>query len=265
MTFDHTLNRLPIKFVDEAERDTVIAKYIADHKDEFREWYMPLQVGKHAIPARTFPKFNDRPESLLDETSGKRKWDLTLSKVMPSLTGKAVCDMGCNIGIFSLEVAKLGVKSVDGFDRGVDIVQPNNHHLGTQNVAQQAYFVRNVYEAYNGVRYDQVQFHTADLMEIDFTQHRYDVFMALCVLYHLGADRMEEIIQQVSEHTPEIILQANNGHGGDLGQLSSLENHVRLLTKYGYTVEKTVMGPVGYPHPVVYAKKDFKGGMINND
>lgn len=258
MTFDHAIDRLPIEFLDDTERDAIISSYISNHKDEFPEWYMPLQVGEHIIPARTFPKFNERPESLLDDTSGKRKWDLTLSKVMPNLVGKTVCDMGCNIGIFSLEAAKLGAMSVDGFDRGVDIVQPNNHHLGVQSVAQQAYFVRNIYEAYDGVRYDQVQFYAADLMTIDFTQHRYDVFMALCVLYHLGADRMEEIIQQISEHTPEVILQANNGHGGGLGRLSSLENHVQLLTKYGYTIETTVMGPIGYSHPVVYAKKDIK-------
>ena len=256
--FDHTAYYLPIDGNQE-ERDILIAEYIAEHKNEFPEWYMPLQLGPHTIPARTYPDFKDRPDSLLDETSGKRKWDLTLSKVMPDLKGKTVCDIGCNIGIFSLEMGLLGATSVCGFDRGSDIVQPNNHHLGTQSVVQQAYMVRNIYEAYHGCRIPHVHFKEQDLMTIDFTSLHYhlDVFVACCVLYHLGAERMEEIIKDISTHTPEVILQANNGHGGELGESSCLANHVRLLDKYGYTIEKTVMGPAGYPHPCVYATKEI--------
>ena len=257
MTFDHMGFGLPIEGAQE-ERDAAIDAYIEAHKDSFPEWYMPLQIGEHSIQARTYPHFNWRPDSLLDDTSGKRKWDLTLSKVMPDLQGKTVCDIGCNIGIFSMEMARLGALSVDGFDRGPDIVQPNNHDLGTQSVAKQAYMVRNIYEAFHSQRFPGVHFHEQDLMTMEFVcEHVYDVFVACCVLYHLGAERMEQIIKDISAHTPEVILQANNGHGGGLGQLSSLANHVSLLTKYGYEVQKTVMGPPGYPHPVVYATKEI--------
>lgn len=252
----HSMTQLSIGG-DEAERDQMMSQYIIKHRDEFPEWYMPLVLGEHKILARTFPTFQERPDSLVDNTCGKLKWDLTLSKIMPDLIGKTVCDIGCNIGIFSLEMARRGARSVDGYDRGRDIVQPNNHHLGTQSVAQQAYFVRNLYEVYHNERYSQVRFHEMDLMTMDFNKHRFDVFVACCVLYHLGAERMEEIIKTISEHTPEVVLQANNGHGGELGTLSSLAYHVQLLTKYGYEVQKTIMGPVGYPHPVVYASKTF--------
>lgn len=254
-TFDHMGFGLPIEGTQE-ERDVAIKNYIADHRDSFPEWYMPLEIGPHTIPARTYPRFNDRPDSLLDDTSGKRKWDLTLSKVMPDLTGKFVFDLGCNIGIFSIEMAILGARHVHGFDRGPDIVQPNNHDLGTQSVAKQAYMVRNIYEAYYGERIGNVSFEEQDLMTMDLKAGVCDVLVAPCVLYHLGAERMEEIIKDASEHIPEIILQANNGHGGELGKLSCLANNVQLLTKYGYEVQKTVTVRPGYPHPVVYATKE---------
>jgi SAM-dependent methyltransferase len=216
---------------------------------------MPLQLGPHSIPARTYPTFQNRPESLLDETSGKRKWDLIISKNLPDLKGKVVCDIGCNIGIFSLEMARLGAKAVHGFDRGQDIIQPNNPHLGAQSVAQQAYFVRNLYEAFHSARYPQVHFHEKDLMTMDFDQCVFDVFVACCVLYHLGYDRMDSIIKTISRRVPEVFLQANNGHGGGLGQLSSLDSHIQLLEKYDYRIIRIDKGPEGYPHPIVYARK----------
>ena len=254
--FSHQNHLMPIDG-DMAQRNTVIQEYIKAHKDDFPEWYMPLQIGEHTIQARTYPDFNYRPASLLDDTSGKRKWDLTLSKVMPDLEGKIVWDLGCNIGIFSLEMALLGALHVHGFDRGPDIVQPNNHHLGTQSVMQQAYMVHNIYEAYHGKRIRNVTFHEKDLMTFDINSSQCNVLVAPCVLYHLGAERMEEIIKDASERIPEIILQANDGHGGELGQLSSLASHVSLLTKYGYEVQKTVTVRPGYPHPVVYATKEI--------
>jgi len=256
MTYDHKNFGLSIKG-SLKERDAAIALYIETHKDNFPEWYMPLQIGEHTIQARTYPHFNNRPESLEDDTSGIRKWHLTLRRVMPDLKDKIVFDLGCNIGIFSLEMANLGALHVHGFDRGFGIVQPNNHDLGAQSVVQQAYMVRNIYEAYHGRKWKNVTFHEQDLMTLDLKTAQCNVLVAPCVLYHLGAERMEEIIRDASEHIPEIILQANNGHGGELGALSCLSNHVRLLNKYGYTIEQTVMGPVGYPHPCVYATKEI--------
>jgi 2-polyprenyl-3-methyl-5-hydroxy-6-metoxy-1,4-benzoquinol methylase len=254
--FNHSNCALSITGSSE-RRDTIIAEYIAVHKDEFPEWYMPLQIGRNAIPARTYPTFTDRPESLLDDTLGKRKWDLTLSKVMPDLSDKVVFDLGCNIGIFSLEMALLGASCVHGFDRGPDIVQPNNHHIGTQSVAQQAYMVRNIYEVHHGRRIPNVMFHEQDLMTFNLENVQCDVLVAPCVLYHLGAERMEEIIRDVSDHIPEVVVQANNGHGGELGKLSSLGHHTRLLLKYGYRISKSVIGPPGYPHPAVCATKEI--------
>jgi 2-polyprenyl-3-methyl-5-hydroxy-6-metoxy-1,4-benzoquinol methylase len=236
------------------EKDRVIAEHIAKHKDEFPEWYMPIQLGKHTIPSRTYPSFHDRPESLKDNTLGQLKWDFIIKKNLPDLKGKRVCDVGCNVGVFSLNMYDLGAIMVDGYDRGHDIIQPNNAHLGNQNVAAQAYFVRNLYEAYFNQGYSHVNFFDVDLMTVDFSKFDYDVFFSCCTLYHLGAERMNRIIKDISKRIPEVFIQANNGHGGGLGKLSSLEYNISLLKTYEYKIIR-VDNPEGYPHPVIYASK----------
>jgi 2-polyprenyl-3-methyl-5-hydroxy-6-metoxy-1,4-benzoquinol methylase len=235
-------------------KDRVIAEYIAKHKDEFPEWYMPIQLGKHLIPSRTYPSFHDRPESLKDNTLGKLKWDFIIKENLPDLKNKKVCDIGCNAGVFSLNMYDLGADMVDGYDRGYSIIQPNNAHLGNQNVAAQAYFVRNLYEAYFNQNYSRVNFFDVDLMTMDFAKIDYDFFFSCCTLYHLGAERMHQIIKDISGRISEIFLQANNGHGGGLGKLSNLEYHISLLETYGYKI-MWVDDPVDYPHPVIYATK----------
>ncbi len=252
MIVDHSKYSLPISFSNDEERDSVIADYIAKYKDEFPEWYMPLQLGKHTIPVRVYPTFVDQP---LDDGRGIGKWDNVLKHNIPNLKHKRIADLGCSIGIFSLEMVRLGADSVRGFDRGLDMVQANNHHLGKQSVPQQAYFIRNIYEAYYQQRFTNVEFEEADLMVKSFDSDEFDIVVAFCVLYHLGAVRMEEIIEQISQHTPEVIFQANNGHGGGLGKLACRDNHVSLLKKYGYNIIN-IHQPTHCIQPVIYAKKD---------
>jgi 2-polyprenyl-3-methyl-5-hydroxy-6-metoxy-1,4-benzoquinol methylase len=234
-----------------------IESYINQHKDTFPEWYSCFTLGPISIPARTYPTFTNRIESLEDDTMGYKKWELIIKPNLPDLTGKTVCDIGANIGIFSIEMGRLGAKRVDGFDRGPDVVQPNNHNLGSQSVPQQAYFVKNLCEKHYGKKFPHVNFYETDLMTHDFTKERYDVFFSCCVLYHLGPQRMEEIIRDVSKHTPEIFLQANNGHGEELGSDSSITRAEELIQKYGYSTKIVDHGPPEYDHPIVYGVKNI--------
>ena len=231
--------------------------YSETYRDTFPEWYSCFQLGSFLIPARVYPNFTNKPESFDDDTMGHKKWELVIKPNLPDLKGKTVCDIGSNIGIFSTEMGRLGAKRVDGFDRGPDIVQPNNHNLGTQSVPQQAYFVKKLCENHYGEKISNVNFYESDLMTRDFTKDRYDVFFACCVLYHLGSERMEEIIRDISSHTPEVFLQANNGHPPGLRSISDLTHHKMLLEKYGYKIKSIDYGPDNYDHPVVYGVKEF--------
>ncbi len=228
-----------------------ITSYLDAIKDSFKEWYSPLELGPYKLPKITYPHFNEIWD--FDESEGIRNWCSVIRNVVPDISGKTVLDIGSNIGLFSLELARMGAK-VCGVDRGPSVVQPNNPFLGAQSVPNQAYSIRNVYEAYYGVRFTNVAFAEIDLMDFDFSDTKCDLFFSCRVLYHLGKRRMEEIIASISQNIPEIILQSNEGHGGKLGYISSMEFHKKLLGKYGYTIKKE-WAPSGCDHPIVYAGK----------
>ena len=239
-----------------SQNNTKVCKqYFNEFKDKFPEWYAPLDLGEYKIPRRTMPTFLNDESAYENDAYGKKKWDLIIKKNLPDLRRKVVSDVGSSTGIFSLEMARLGARRVDGFDRGLDDRQPNNLNLGIQSVPQQAYFVRNLYEFHYKTVFNHVNFYECDLFKRDFKKHKYDLFFCCCLLYHFGGDRMEEIIRDVSINTPEIFLQANNGHTGELGKVSCLDNHVKLVEKYGYKI-KIDEGYKGYNHPIVYGVKD---------
>jgi len=230
------------------DRDKIIEEYISTYADSFKEWYAPVTLGNHKIYARTHPTFQWRADSINDNTLGKLKWDYIIKDNLPDLKDKKICDLGCNIGLFSLEMGKLGA-IIDGFDRG-----PNtNIYLGSQSVANQAYFVRNLYEVFYKARYPYVNFHEVDLMTCDLGfLKEYDLLFSCCTLYHLGAQRMDQIIEFASKHIPEVFLQSNDLHGGNLGKISNIDYHIKLLEKYNYKIKKIVRIP-GYPHSIIYA------------
>lgn len=168
ITHAPVLRVAPVNHKNYAPAD--IDSYVAGYKDTFPEWYSCFQLGSVAIPARTYPSFKDKIETLGDYTQGYKKWNLIIKPNLPDLTGKTICDVGANIGIFSIEMGRMGAKRVDGFDRGPDVVQPNNHNLGSQSVPQQAYFVKNLCEKHYGKKFPHVNFYETDLMTHDFTK-----------------------------------------------------------------------------------------------
>ncbi len=228
-----------------------MAKYLADAKASFKEWYSPLELGPYKLPKIAYPQFKEVWD--FDDGEGIRNWNSAIRHVVPDVSGKTVLDIGSNIGLFSLELVRMGA-SVCGVDRGPKVVQANNHLLGSQSVPNQAYSIRNIYESYYGERFTKVAFAELDLMDFDFSDTHCDLFFSCRVLYHLGKSRMEKIIGSISENIPEIILQSNEGHGGKLGHISSMEFHKKLLNKCGYKI-KNEWAPSGCYHPIVYATK----------
>jgi len=72
-------------------------------------------------------------------------------------------------------------------------------------------------------------------------------------LYHFGEKKFEEIIKKISSSIPEIFLQTNLGHGGNLAKLASVSYQKNLLEKYGYKVKTDV--PKNYNYPVLFGTK----------
>lgn len=231
--------------------------YLNDYINTFQEWYTPIKLGKFAINERTYPNFEERSEYLENRERGKSKWNYIIKKNLPSLRNKRIYDIGCNNGLFSILLKNSGAKSVVGIDRTEEIIQPTNKLLTRQNVVQQAYFVKNLFKLYGKYNTDGIEFIAKDINNIDFSKIKCDFMYATCILYHFGEKRFNEIIKQVSKNVPEVFLQSNLGHtSGELGKLTSVKYHIKLLEKYGYEV--TVDAPENYNYPVIYGKKLIK-------
>jgi SAM-dependent methyltransferase len=238
---------------NQADRLAQFYRYLIDYKDDFLEWYTPLEIAGKVIHERTFPAFIERPEFLVNRERGRSKWEYIIKKNLPDLHGKSVCDIGCNCGLFSIYMAQCGARQVVGYDRSESVVQPTNTELPPQNVVEQAYFVRNLFSLSGAEGLENIEFISCNLNQLDFSTLHHDVFFSCCVLYHFG-ERFEEIIRAIHQKIPEILLQTNLGHKEPiLARYASIEYHRTLLEKYGYTV--SIDAPDNYDYPVICGQK----------
>jgi len=244
--------QVPAIVIDQDEKFDQLHYYLNDFKDDFLEWYTPIKIGNHIIHERTYPNFIERQDYLTNSERGESKWNFIIKNNLPNVKDKTVCDVGCNSGLFSYYMAKLGAKNVDGFDRSEVIVQPTNPYLPRQNVVQQAYFVKNMMQLHDNQKYDNLNFYEFDINKANFENFKYDIFYSSCVLYHFG-DKFEKFVEQISKNNNFIFLQTNLGHKGDLEKYSSIEHHKFLLEKYGYDVK--IDAPSGYNYPVILGSK----------
>jgi 2-polyprenyl-3-methyl-5-hydroxy-6-metoxy-1,4-benzoquinol methylase len=252
------IREVPVAFIFEKNPLPPLAqldRYLHDYRDDFPEWYTPLEIKGRVIHERTYPGFKERPEFLFNKERGKSKWDFIIAKNLPDLKGKTVCDLGCNAGLYSIYMSQLGAQKVDGYDRAENVVQPTNEHLPRQNVVQQAYFVKNLFSLAGEQNLARISYIECDIATLDFSALKYDFFFSCCVLYHFGA-KFEECIQKISANIPEVFLQTNLGHRGPaLAALTGIEYHRDLLQKYGYAVK--IDAPAGYNYPVIYGNKSL--------
>lgn len=246
---------VPVAIVErnQANRLSQLDRYLLDYKDDFIEWYTPLEIGGRVIHERTFPSFIERPEFLINYERGRSKWEYIIEKNLPDLHGKSVCDIGCNCGLFAIYMIQRGARHVVGYDRSESVVQPSNSGLPPQNVIEQAHFVRNLFRLSGEKHLENIEFLSCDLSQFDFSSLCHDVFFSCCVLYHFG-EHFEEIIRAIHQKIPEVFLQTNLGHKDPvLAKYASIEYHRTLLEKYGYVVR--IDAPKNYDYPIICGQK----------
>jgi SAM-dependent methyltransferase len=230
-----------------------LQSFLREFRDDFLEWYQPLGFNTDiAVHSRTFPHFVSMLD--VDPSRGRAKWDHVIRDTIPDVRDKVVYDVGCNAGLFTMELARLGASRVVGIDRNEDIVQPTNVHLPKQNVVNQAYFVRRAFELADGCAYDNVEFTAADIATYRFDEIEADVVCAFCVFYHLGEARYLEALQQLAAAgVGHVVLQASHDHPPPLGDISSLANARSLLERAGFEIER-VASPDGYGSPIIVGR-----------
>ena len=233
-----------------------LRSFVREFRDDFLEWYQPLEFGTDAdtiVHSRTFPDFLSMLDT--DPSRGRAKWAHVIRDTIPDVRGKVVYDVGCNAGLFTMELARLGASKGVGIDRNEHIVQPTNVHLPKQNVVNQAQFVRRAFELADGRDYDNVEFMAEDIATYRFDKIEADVVCAFCVFYHLGEARYLEVLQQLSAAgVSHVVLQASHDHPPPLGDVSSLANARALLERAGFEIER-VAAPEGFGSPIIVGRQ----------
>lgn len=169
---------------------TKIKKFI-NHKNlitkevkELGRWYYYIDFGYGVTVRKDLRR---------DKTNGFSNWNNYLVHCMPEIKDKRILDLGCNAGIYDLEMAKLGAKKVIGIDKDV----------------RQAEFVKEHFSKKNGLHFENVKYTGADIRSFDLTGlGKFDMVCLFCVVYHLY-DHIDRIFGDIKQITDTVVLQGN--------------------------------------------------------
>jgi SAM-dependent methyltransferase len=238
-------------FVHTKYGGTDLKKWILAGIRGYKQWYQPVDFTIARADVTTPPDWLPKPE--LNEDYGLGRWEYIIKRNLPEVAGKRILDVGCNVGLYSIELAKMNAKEVIGIDRTLEF----NHRSDfppTQDIVSQAIFVKEALELVNGVKY------SVDYRGINFKDYskieelgKFDLVLALNVIYH-EYEKSQLLLNTISKITDVLILQTSIGHTGNLAKWANLPKQLELLINAGFTSIQ-IDCPKDYLNPVIVAKK----------
>ena len=90
----------------------------------FRQWYQPVDFGNIKADVTTPPDWKPNPS--LNDDYGLGRWNSIIVRNLPEVKDKRILDVGCNVGLYSIELAKMGAKEVIGIDRNLQFNHKSN-------------------------------------------------------------------------------------------------------------------------------------------
>lgn len=231
------LNNLYWKLFRPRQHQDTLAKVMAASPRGLDEsWYYHIDFGD-GVEVR--PNLKNQPDA------GLNNWRDFLRPNLPDLTGKRVLNIGCNAGLYDLEMIDCGARETVGIDW----------------VADQAEFVRDWFTARRNRDYSKATFIQANAPDFDFKAlGQFDLVTMFCVAYHLG-DAIDHIMAQLSDMTPMIALQGNlprltgKKYADRQHQhLAGIDGMSDLLLKHGYD-QIAIAAPPSYSKPLVVGAK----------
>lgn len=201
-----------------------------------REWYYYIDLGYSVRVGKEHRK---------DRSGGLKNWNGFLKGMLPALNGLRVLDIGCNAGLYALEMSRLGAVEVVGLDLDV----------------RKAEFVRDWYAADQNLDFSNVKFVGCNAAEFDLTSlGSFDLVCMFCVAYHLGGS-IDHLFGQLRSMTERVALQGNlprlvsRKYAGRPHQhLAGIEGMKDLLLRHGFA-EITVSAPEDWPKPLVLGRR----------
>jgi SAM-dependent methyltransferase len=210
-----------------------------------QKWYLPIDFG-NGIVSRVW---NWPAATVRTRHMGVAKFDFIIRPNLPDLQGKRVLDLGCNAGISSLYMARLGAREVVGIDSKATWAPWE----------EQANFVKKALEWRCETRYN-VRFIDADMRSLGHLGlGRFDIVIALCCIYYLEDEEVARLIRAVAECADCFLIQGNtvrNDHQGanELKRRAHPRFLAHALRENGFP-HVQIDWPWLYDRPVIVGRK----------
>lgn len=176
-----------------------------------------------------------------DKTNGFKNWDRYLKYYLPQVKGKRILDIGCNAGIYDLEMAKAGAKEVVGVDISID----------------QALFVKDYYSQHLHIDFSNVTYLKKDIRSETLSSlGTFDFVCMFCVVYHFQ-EKIPFVMDQVFQLTDTLVLQ------GNLKRFNSPKYVSRVGTQYsGIEGMKSLLDRHGFKNIQVFAYDNYSKPLV---
>ena len=157
------------------------------------------------------------------------------------------------LGIFCIELARLGAREVVGIDRNEKIRHRSTATPPAQDVIAQAKFVKKAIELLDGTEYpiSYIAYDIGYLQELNLGH--FDCILSLAVIYH-ELDRMPALVNYLATITDHLILQTSDGHSGELGKWADKMVISSALFGAGFTFVE-IDAPIDYSMPMIIGRK----------
>ena len=199
-----------------------------------KEVYAPVYIGAGL-----------RLGNLWDADVGYGRWNFLLKGNLPTLNGLRILDLGANNGCIALQMLRCGAAQVIGIE--------NNKHF-----IEQGTDMKECFEWADSTTYDfrYIDMSMAELPKVELG--KFDLVVALCSMYYLEDECIENLIRHLSTLTNLFLVQcnvANNIGRNDSStyRRASLDYNIRVLEKNGFHVAD-VMAPRFYSRPLIIAR-----------
>ena len=163
------------------------------------KWYQPINFGNGVTIENWVGPHTEESMNLV-----LKKWNFIIERNLPNVQGLRVLDIGCNCGLYCVQLARMGAREVVGIDSNATWAFWR----------EQASFVKEALEWRCRTTYhiEYIDSPMQNIPKLDLS--RFDLVMALCSIYYISVKEMHALLSHFKESgCPRILLQGNTNRG----------------------------------------------------